>query len=458
MELQELLGKVKRVHFIGIGGSGMCPLAEILHKRGYTVTGSDNNESETLQRVRDLGIAVTLGQRAENIAGAQLIVHSAAIMEDNEELLAAKASGIPTFERSFLLGALTSGYQDCICVSGTHGKTTVTAMITQILVQAGMDPSAVIGGKLPLTGTNGLAGSSAHMVVEACEYKDTFLQLHPDVAMILNIDEDHMEYFKTLENLIDSFSKFAGKATHTVIVNADDHNAVKALDETAGKEIITYGETAGCVYRAMSVQLEKEIPQFDVYKSGQLLGHVQLRTPGRHNVSNALAAIAASMLAGASFAQCADGLQSFFGAGRRFEMLATINGVTIADDYAHHPKELEVTLQAAMGMGYNRVWAVFQPFTYSRTAMLFDDFVRVLQIPDHAVLTEIMGSREKNTYNIYTAQLAEKIPGSVWFHTFEEVAQHIVQHAQAGDLVITLGCGDIYKAAHQMIALYQQSV
>ncbi len=456
-EIDSVLQDAKKIHFIGIGGSGMCPLVEILHKRGFHITGSDNNESDTLARVRALGIPVTLGQARENIANAapEMIVYTAAILPDNPELLAAQESGIPLFERSKLLGALTRGFSNCICVSGTHGKTTVTSMITQILLEAKLDPSAVIGGKLPLTGTNGIAGASETMVVEACEFKDTFLDLTPDVAVVLNIDEDHLDYFGSLENIIASFHRFAKSANEAIIVNADDENSLKALEGIAGKTLITYGSGAGNVYTAKNIRMEQGFASFDLLKSEQIFKNITLQVPGEHNVGNALAAIAAAQTAGATIEQCIAALGQFRGAGRRFEILAKYKGITIADDYAHHPKELEVTLNAAMEMGYKRVWAVFQPFTYSRTAMLFDDFVRVLQIPDHCVMTEIMGSREKNSYHIYTAQLAEKIPGSVWFEGFDGVADYVVNHAESGDLIITLGCGDVYKAAKMMIHMLE---
>lgn len=453
-EIDNLLKTVKRIHFIGIGGSGMCPLAEILHKEGYILSGSDNNETDTLSRIRSLGIPVAMGQRAENIEGAEMIVYTAALLKDNPELVAAKASGIPTFERSKLLGAVTRIYPNSICISGTHGKTTACSMLTQVLIEAKFDPTAVIGGKLPLTGSNGMVGHSEHMVCEACEFVDTFLDLSPDVAVILNIDEDHLDYFKTLENLKKSFTKFASMATKVIVYNGDDANTIEAVNaakEICNKPLITFGTGEGNDYRAVNISSENEYASFDLIKDGEKLGRVQLSIPGRHNVYNALAVIASAMYSGVTFEQCVKGIADFHGAGRRFEKLAEIGGITIADDYAHHPRELEVTLKTAMNMGYNKVWAVFQPFTYSRTAILFDDFVRVLQIPDRCIMTEIMGSREVNTYNIYTSQLAEKIPGSVWFNSFEEVAQYAVDNAEKGDLIITLGCGDIYKAAKIMI-------
>lgn len=457
-DIDTLLKQVKRIHFIGIGGSGMCPLAEILHSEGYELSGSDNNESDTLARIRALGIPVTMGQRAENIEGAEMVVYTAALLKDNPELVAAKASGIPTFERAKLFGAISRLYKNCIGVCGTHGKTTVTSMTTQILLTADLDPSAVIGGKLPLIGANGRVGKSENFVCEACEFVDTFLELSPAVAVILNIDEDHLDYFKTLDNLILSFHKFAAMATDAVIYNGDDENTLKALEGIDGKTEITFGFSEKNDYSPANITgIRGAYYAFDVVYKGDVLGHIQLKVPGRHNILNALAAIAASMHAGASFAACKQGLESFGGAGRRFENLGEYKGITFADDYAHHPAELRVTLEAAMKMGYNTVWAVFQPFTFSRTYMLMDDFAEVLQIPDRCVLTEIMGSREVNTYNVYTAQLAEKIPGSVWFNTFEEVADYVLKNAKSGDLVLTLGCGDIYKAAKIMIHKLQEN-
>ena len=455
-DLDELLRRVQRVHFIGIGGSGMCPLAEILHNEGYALSGSDNNESDTLARIRSMGIPVYMGQRAENIEGAQLIVYTAALLPDNPELVAAKASGIPTVERSKLFGAISRMYPNCIGVCGTHGKTTTTSMLSQILIESGADPTCVIGGKLPLIGTNGRVGHSDTMVCEACEFVDTFLDLSPDMSVFLNIDEDHLDYFKTVDNLKASFTKFANLTSRTVLYNADDARTVDAISKAeTGKTFLSFGQGENCDYRAVNVRMEHAFPAFDVMHGGETLGSVRLSVPGAHNVYNALAAIAAALENGVPMAQCVAAVEAFRGAGRRFEMLGTYRGVTIADDYAHHPKEIAVTLTAAKQMDYKRVIAVFQPFTYSRTAMLIDEFAEALQIADGIVMTEIMGSRERNTYGVHTADLAAKIPGSVWFETFDQVADYIVQNAEPGDLVITLGCGDIYKAAKIMIKKYK---
>lgn len=450
-EIDKLLKEKKRIHFIGIGGSGMCPLAEILHTWGYEISGSDNNTGDNIDKLRALGMNVILGQKAENIEGAEIIVYTAAILKDNPELVAALGSDIPTFERAALFGAISRMYSDCIAVCGTHGKTTVTSMLTQVLVMAQKDPSAVIGGRLPLIDSHGIAGKSNTLVCEACEFNDHYHELDPNVAVILNVDEDHLEYFKNLDNIIASFRKFADMTSNTVIYNADDANTVRAL-EGIDKKLISFGRDEGCDYYPANIIYNRgAFAEFDVMNKGKRIAHLKLNIPGEHNILNSLAAFAAARNAGCTNEECEKGIEAFGGAGRRFEVLGEFKGITIADDYAHHPGELEVTLNAVMKMGYNTVWAVFQPFTYTRTKLLFDDFVKVLQIPDKCVMTEIMGSREVNTYGIYTKDLAEKIPGSVWFNTFEEIADYVTANAKKGDIIITLGCGDIYKAAKIMV-------
>ena len=450
--ISEILKNAKRIHFIGIGGSGMCPLAEILHAKGYSLQGSDNNESSIVDRIRAMGIPVMMGQKAENIKGADMIVYSAAIQHGNPELEAALSSGIPTFQRAELLGEVSRHFSNCIGICGTHGKTTTTSMTVQTMLSAGLDPSAVMAGKLPLTNSYGRVGNTETIVMESCEYQDTFLHMSPDVAVILNIDEDHMEYFKTLDNLILSFTKFANSAAKAVIYNGDDANTLKAVEGITGKEMISFGFQNTNDYYAENIEeINGAYTRFDAVHKGEKLGTVSLSVPGNHNILNALAAIACALYSGADFKNCIKGLEEFKGAGRRFEHLGTYKGIDFIDDYAHHPAELRVTIEAAMKLGYKTVWAVFQPFTYSRTVMHFDEFVDVLSIPDRCVMTEIMGSRETNTYGIYTSQLAEKIPNSVWFNTQEEVADYVIKNASAGDLVLTMGCGDIYKSAYMMI-------
>lgn len=456
----------KHIHFIGIGGSGMYPLAQILHTKGYYLTGSDNNETETLDAVRDMDIPVFMGQRAVNIKGADLIVHSAAIMDDNPELVASRRSGVPVLERSELLGIVTEWYNNAICVSGTHGKTTTSSMLTQIFIEEGVDLSCAIGGKLPSIGGSGRAGSSDIMVCEACEFVDTFLRLSPDVAVILNVDADHLDYFGTLDNIKKSFHKFASKATKALIVNGDDKNT---LDSIAGidKETITFGFDRKNDYSAEIKEIKGLETTFDLYYKGNKVRSLAIHVPGIHNVLNALAAIAAARYSGVSYDGIAMGLQTFSGAIRRFQKIAEVKGITVVDDYAHHPAEIEATLKAAKALNFKNVWAVFQPFTYSRTSMLLDDFVKALKIADYAVLTDIMGSREKNTIGIYSKNLGEKIPGCIWFNSnkevqdaqsidqklrnFNQVVDYLCENVKKGDLVITLGCGDIYKVAKKLV-------
>ena len=452
-----LLGK-KHIHFIGIGGSGMYPLAQILHAQGYYLTGSDNNETATLDAVRKMGIPVYMGHSPSNLQGADLVVHTAAIMADNPELMAARASGVMTIERSELLGLVTSWYSKAFCVSGTHGKTTTSSMLTHILLAAGIDTSAVIGGKLRAIGGSGRAGKSEYMVCEACEFVDTFLKLYPNISVILNIDRDHMDYFKTMERLKESFSKFCTKTTDMIIANGDDANTMQSVENSkTAARVITFGKTAKNDFYAENIAVLGDFhTEFDLMHGGKPLCRIAIHVPGIHNVYNAVAACAAAYSAGIPTEALVGGLEQYHGTIRRFERLAEINGVTVADDYAHHPAEIAATLKTAKSMSFKRVWALHQPFTYSRTAMLLDDFAQALAIADRVVLTEIMGSREKNTYNIYAADLAEKIEGCCWFPTFEECAQYIADNAQSGDLVITLGCGDVYKAANILIEMLKQ--
>lgn len=444
----------------------MYPLAQILHGQGYYLTGSDNNETETLDAVRSMGIPVFIGQRAENIQGADLIVHTAAIMADNPELKAAVESGVPVLERADLLGIVTSWYNRAICVSGTHGKTSTTSMITQIMYTAGVDLSAYIGGKLPCIGGSGIAGKSDILVCESCEFQDHFLKFEPDISVILNIDADHLDYFGTLENIIKSFRKFADNTSKCIIVNGSDANSTKSLEGVSGKEIITFGNDSSCDYYPENIcHPNGLLTTYDAMYKGEKLGTITLHVAGIHNVLNSLAAVAASRYCGVEFEHITKGLGDFRGAKRRFEKLGEVNGITVVDDYAHHPTELEATLTAAMEMNFRKVWAIFQPFTFSRTSLLLDDFARVLQIPDTALLTDIMGSREKNTYGIFTRHLAEKIPGCVWFpqneneewtderkyFNFQQICDYVCENAQPGDLVITLGCGDAYKIAKMIL-------
>ena len=327
-------------------------------------------------------------------------------------------------------------------------------MLTQILFGAGLDPTAVIGGKLPAIGGYGRRGKSDIFVCEACEFQDHFLKLSPDIALILNIDNDHMEYFGTIENAIRSYHIFAEKTSKAIFYNGDDENTRKAMEGISGKEIFTFGWGESSDYRPENVRRPDGAQSiFTLRNRDRSLGEFTIHVPGRHNILNATAAIAAAIHAGTPLDAIRAHLEAFHGAGRRFEILGKVGGITIADDYAHHPAELAATLTAAKELPFKKVWAVFQPFTYSRTKLLMDDFAKALSIADRVVMSEIMGSREKNTDGVYTSQLAEKVPGSVWFPGFDEIASYVMNHAEEGDLVITLGCGDVYKCAKMMVKM-----
>ncbi len=446
-----ILNGKKHIHFIGIGGSGMYPLAQILHAEGFSLSGSDNNQTDTLEKIESMGIKVFLGQRASNIEGADLIVHSAAIMADNEELVASKNSGVPVLERSELLGIISAHFANAICISGTHGKTTATSMLTQIMMESEKDPTVVVGGKLKAIDGSGRVGKSEHMVCEACEFVDTFLKLSPDIAVILNIDEDHMDYFKTMDNLIASFNKFSKLATKSVLINGDDEYSKQAISGVT-TEIVTFGLGESNDYYAKNIVQKSGIhTNFDFMKEDKVLCNIDIFVPGIHNVLNAVAACAAAVMSGVDPTKLGDGLKDFRGAGRRFEVVGVVDGITVVDDYAHHPAEIAVTLDAANSMDFERVIAVHQPFTFSRTKKLLDDFATVLQKADIVVLSKIMGSREKNIYNIHTKDLADKIPQSIAFEEFEEISDYVCSIAKKGDLVITMSCGDINKCAKMIV-------
>lgn len=455
MNKDHLLDNIKRIHFIGIGGSGMCPLAEILHSEGFELSGSDCNESDTLERIKGYGIPVHMGHRAENIEGAELVVYTAAVKPDNPELVAAKEQGIPAIERSVMLGIVTRRYNRSIAVSGTHGKTTTTAMLSQVLIGSGFDPSAIIGGKLPFIGGNSYVGHSDIIVCEACEYVDTFLELTPYISIILNVDADHLDYFKTLDNIKKSFNKFSHLTSHALIVNGDDENILEVIDDVQ-LPVISFGFRKTNDYYAANLRtLSGAQKEFDLMYKGEKLCDIALKVPGRHNIYNALAAAACAHYLGATPDQIAENLHKFSGVHRRFEILGSPKGITVADDFAHHPTELTASLSAAMEMGFNKVWAIFQPHTFSRTALLLDDFAKALSIPDVAIISEILAVRETNTYGIYNTDLGAKVPGSLCIDTFEDITKYIAENAKEGDLVLTLGGGNVYMCANMILKALQ---
>jgi UDP-N-acetylmuramate--alanine ligase len=330
-------------------------------------------------------------------------------------------------------------------------------MISQILLQAGRDPSVFIGGRLPLIDANGHAGESDTFVCEACEFQDHYLEMQPAVSVILNVDADHLDYFGSLDGVVASFRRFAEQTTHTLIVNAEDAQTLRAVEGLAHAAVVRYGYSDGCDWQARNVTVEDgAFGCYELYHHGEKLCDIRLGVAGHHNVLNSLGAAAAAHLCGATPDEIANGLRTFTGAGRRFEMLGTVAGVTLIDDYAHHPTEIAATLRTAAALPYKRVWAVFQPFTYSRTARHLSEFAEALSLADTAIVSDIMGSRETNEWNVSSKQITDLIEGSHYLPTFEEISRFVLENAEEGDLVITMGGGDVYKCARMIIALLKE--
>ena len=420
----KLLDGVQTVHFIGCGGSGTYPLIQILHSQGYAITGSDVEETKNTEAERALGVRVFIGHDAANVGNAQLVVYSAAIHDDNPELQAARARGIKAVERSVLLGYISRSHPQSVGVAGTHGKTTTSGMITTMLELAGKDPAAVIGGKLPLIDGYGKAGNGQSVVIEACEYHETFLHLTSAVGVILNIDNDHLEYYGTMGQLKLAFQKFA-LLSRTVVFNMDDRNTMDVVS-SIDRPVVSFGIHEEARIRAINIKEYKPgFFEFDVLELGEPFAHLQLGVPGYHNIYNALAMCACVRPLHLKPEDAVRAAAEFHGTGRRFEIKGECNGAVIVDDYAHHPTELAATLATAKEMGYERVIAVHQPFTYSRTKMLMDDFAKVLSVADQVVLLPIMGSREKDDGSVKSEDLAAKIPGSIVVDGLESAAEWV---------------------------------
>lgn len=447
----KLLDGVERIHFIGCGGSGMYPLIQILHARGYALTGSDMEETKITAAERAMGMTVMIGHSADNLGDAQLVVYSAAIHEDNPERIEAEQRGIPVVERAVLLGYVSRLYSHSVAVAGTHGKTTTTGMITTMLELAGRDTAAVIGGKLPLIGGYGKPGKGDSIVVEACEYSETFLYLTPFLGIILNIDNDHLEYYHTMGKLKLAFQKFA-LLSRTVVFNLDDPNTLAVMN-TIDRPVFSFGIENDARFRAVNIQEYRPgFFEFDVEELGEHFAHLRLNVPGYHNIYNALAMCCCVRPLGLQPADAERAAENFKGMGRRFEIKGECNGAVIVDDYAHHPTELAATLKTARELGYKRVIAVHQPFTYSRTKALMQDFADVLKTADQTVLLPIMGSREVDDGSVRSEDLAAKIPGSVVVGGLQEAADWVKANTGEGDLVVCMSCGDLYKAADMMVA------
>lgn len=453
-DFSEFLSRGKRGHLIGIGGVSMSPLAEVLCDAGLVISGSDIAESERTSHLREKGIKIFIGHDAENITSdIDFVVRTAAAHDDNPEIVRAKELGIPAFERTQAWGAIMRGYKNALCISGTHGKTTTTSMCTHILMAAEKDPTVMIGGTLPLLKAGHRVGAGDTIIMESCEYYNSFLSFFPTVAVILNIEEDHLDFFSGIEEIKQSFREFASHVPEDgyVVVNHDDENTMDAVRDL-DRNIVTFGLTAKADVYAKNVIRIGSLTKFDIMYKGKLLDTVAIHVPGVHNLKNALAAAAASICLGIKPTAIKYGLAGFSGAGRRFEFKGKFNGADVYDDYAHHPGELKALLDTVESLGYKRTIVIFQPHTYTRTMALFYDFVRQLKRPDIVYLAEIFAAREKNLLGISSADLAEKIDGARFFKTFEEIENDLRKTAQPGDLILTVGAGNVYKIGEHLLA------
>ena len=454
------LSEYKNIHCIGIGGIGLSAIAEILISRGCHVSGSDMKQSDITDNLEKHGVKIYIGHRAENVVNADLIVYSAAIAEENPEIIRAREKNIPLASRAEILGVLMDDFENSIAISGTHGKTTTTSMVSLILEHAKLEPTILVGGNLAEIGGNVKVGHSKYFVTEACEYRDSFLQLRPKIEVILNIDSDHLDYFKDIEHIVSSFDKFANNVPADGKIIAYDANPFvnQVIKDIPG--VITYGYNENCTYYITDVAFDGNgMPLFDISCEGENLGRVKLSVPGEHNILNAVGAFACCHQLGVSPATIIDTLDKFKGTQRRFDIVGTTSdGVKLVDDYAHHPTEIKATLSAAHNIPHNRLWCLFQPHTYTRTLALFDDFAEAFEEADILILAEIYAAREKNIYKISSKELAEEIkrvhPDKKVYYmdTFDEIANYVKKNAEKGDLVITMGAGDIYKVGELIIA------
>ena len=446
LAIHEYIQPGKRVHLVGIGGVSMRPLGLVLQGMGLIVSGSDMNSSVSTDELIAQGIRVDIGHRAENIIGADCIIRTAAVHNDNPEIAGARAAGIPVFERAQAWGIIMRAYKNAICISGTHGKTTTTSMVAHILMAAQADPTVMIGGYLPLLHAGHRVGSGDTILLESCEYCDSFLNFFPSLAVVLNIEADHLDYFKDLQDVEKSFHKFAELSTNGILANGDDKNTVDAL---AGLDYISFGFGSG--NRIHAADISTDWRSFDVICDGEKYCHFELPVHGHHNAMNALAAAGVAWIMGIPGAAAEQGLSTFHGAGRRMEFKGSYHGADIYDDYAHHPGELAATIDAVRTMGYKRVIFAFQPHTYTRTKALFDDFVQQLKRPDIVVLADIYAARERNTIGISSRDLLEHIPNGIYCATLPQVTQTLSELAQPGDVILTVGAGDIYRAGEALL-------
>ena len=452
------LKQYKHIHMIGIGGVSMSGIAEILHSCGFIVTGSDSSQSEITDKLIKNHIPVKIGHDVENLEKSNLVVFSAAISKDDPELVRAKELNIPIVERGTFLGILTKAFKDTICISGTHGKTTTTSMISLCFLEAGKDPSIQVGAYLKQLDGNYRVGNSNYFIIEACEYVESYLKLYPKTEVILNIDNDHLDYFGTLENIIKSFGNYIKLIPEDglLVINWDDPNC-RTLTKNTTAKVLTYGiknENANFVARNI-VFNNNGFPTFDVYYNNTFYKTISLSIPGIHNVMNALACIAVCHEYGLEKEDIKNALFKYTGAHRRFEYKGNFNGVNVYDDYGHHPTEIVATANALKQKKYNKSWVIFQPHTYSRTKNLLNDFANALVNFDNIIVTDIYAARENNTYDISSKDLVDKINSlgydAKYISNFDEIVKYIKSNAKPSDIVLTLGAGTVTNIGTMLI-------
>ncbi|MEA4920705.1 MAG: UDP-N-acetylmuramate--L-alanine ligase [Clostridiaceae bacterium] len=446
-EFKSIIDSKQLIHICGINGVSMKALAKELCGMGAKVQGSDRDPSPYLDEFNSLGIRFIHGHDIDNTTGAAIVIRTAAVLDNNPDIIGAKKRGTPILERANAWGMLMSRYKQSVCVSGTHGKTSTTSMIATFTQSCGCDPTVMVGGNLSNIGGSLRRGSSDLFIAEACEYKNSFLSFTPTIAIILNIDRDHLDFFSDTDDIIASFTKFAylvPEDTGIVIACLDDINTVKAVKDI-NRQVITFGTTADANFYMTNITSENGFYSFDVIHNGEFFTRLNMSVPGRHYARNALAAAAVAYLLGVSPDDFKKGIEEYKGVGRRFEYRGSFNGAKIFDDYAHHPSEIEATLKAAADMEPKRTICIFQPHTYSRTVSLLNEFADALSHCDQCVLTEIYAARETNFSGITSEKLSSMIKGSVCVHSLENAAHYIKENAQPGDLIFTMGAGDIYK-------------
>lgn len=453
------LSDYKHIHCIGIGGIGLSGIAEILLARGYKVSGSDMKESEITESLSARGAKVYIGHRAENVDGADLVVYSAAIAEENPEIQRAKEGGIPIASRAEVLGILMDEYKKSIAISGTHGKTTTTSMVSLILERANFDPTVLVGGNMAEFGGNFKVGESEFFVSEACEYMDSFLELRPEVEIILNIDSDHLDYFKDLDHIVSSFDKFTGNLREGGTIVAYDANPFVQQVIKGIPKVVTFGYASESDYHVGDVHFGQDgMPTFEITHNGNSPWKIALKVPGEHNILNAAASFACCHQLGVEPETIIETLKEFGGTKRRFDIIGkTKKGILLVDDYAHHPTEIKATLSASANLPHNRVWCLFQPHTYTRTLALFEEFAEAFEQTDLLILADVYAAREQNVYNFSSETLANRIKEAhpqkeiYYISSMEEMADKVINEAREGDLVITMGAGDIYRVGEMIM-------